>query len=135
MGRDTHVSSLNFPPCNMAGNICFEGSGTPDEIRRRAEASMGLTFEDDATETGEFSYRASTFGFVIRLRVDASRSPSVLCRFSASTDTNLGLLDIEAADIPLERHLASLVEVNGLGRLISLDEVKKTRASNARTES
>jgi hypothetical protein len=120
-----------FPPCNLSGSVCFEADDEPDGVRRRMEASLGIVFDDDSSEAGEYSYRASAFGFVIRLRVDRGWASGVLCRFSAVTDGNLGLLDLEAEDVSFDRHLAGLVEVNRLGRLISLADVQRIRAAAA----
>jgi hypothetical protein len=114
-----------FPSCNLSGDVWFEADGTPAKLRERIEAHLGVTFEDTATETGEYSYRSYVFGFVILLRITPKWGAGILCRFLGGTDRKLGIYDFDAPDIPFGRHLARLVEVYELGQMISHDEVKR----------
>jgi hypothetical protein len=127
MGRDTQGNQLEFPACNLSGNVWFETDLSPEEIRRKLESSLGISFEDAATEPGEYSYDSLAFGFDIGLRIISDWPSGTLCWLLAMSNSNHGIYDFDAPVMPFERHLAKLVEVYELGRLISHEEVKRRR--------
>jgi hypothetical protein len=89
------------------------------------EAHLGITFQDTATEAGEYSYRSYVLGFAIFLTITPKWGSGILCHFVAATNSKLGFYDRAAPDIPFGRHLTRLVEVYELGQLISHEEVKR----------
>lgn len=127
MERNSQGNPIEYPPCNLSGNIWFEANGTPEDVRTQVETSLGISFEDTGTEPGEHSYDSRVFGFDIGLRISTNWRSGILCRLLAMSNSNHGIYDFSAPPIPFERHLAKLVEVYQLGRLISFDEVKARR--------